>query len=106
MGKKIASSSKKQDSKKRKGKSKELQDPNAPAKPTSSYFFFLSIRRKQLKQENPELSNQESVLILGREWASLSEIQKLVFEKLAEADRVRYEKEMEIYNANLHYLSY
>ena len=84
----------KKGSKKRKQK---IVDPNAPKKPASSYFYFLSIRRNKLKLERPDLSHNESVIHLSKEWNCLTEPQKLVFEKLAEADRIRYEREYEEY---------
>lgn len=88
MGKKVLHKHKKQ----------KIEDENMPKKPASSYFYFLSIRRNQLKEEKPDLKNNELVLELGRDWNSLNDVQKLVFEKLAQADRVRYERELEIYN--------
>lgn len=68
-------------------------DPNAPRKPASSYFFFLQVRRNKLKQERPELTHNESVIYLGKEWDMLNKVQKLVFERLSEADKIRYERE-------------
>lgn len=80
-------------------KAKKLVDPNEPRKPTSAYFFFQMVRRNQVKQEKPSFSNTEVVVQLGKDWNNLTDIQKLVFEKLSEADRKRYEKEINIYKS-------
>ena len=55
------------------------------------------VRRNQVKEEKPSFSNTEIVIQLGRDWNNLTETQKLVFEKLSEADRKRYEQEITIY---------
>lgn len=78
-------------------KSKKYIDPLAPKKPTCAYFFFQVIRRPQVKVEYPLLSNTEIVIQLGKDWNQLTDIQKLPFEKLAEADRIRYERDYEKY---------
>lgn len=81
----------------KKASKKKIVDPNAPRKPASSYFFFLQVRRNKLKKEKPELSHNESVIYLGKEWDLLNKVQKLVFERLSEADKIRYEKECKEY---------
>lgn len=97
MGKKAPNSGIKS---RRTKKTKQFVDPNAPKRHASSYFYFLSVRRNELKEEQPNLKNNELVLELGRDWNALSDVQKLVFEKLSEADRIRYEREFEEYAKN------
>jgi len=80
-----------------KKKKKAITDPNAPKKPTCAYFFFQIIRRPQVKEERPYLTNTEVVIQLGKDWNILTNLQKLPFEKLAEADKIRYEKDLEVY---------
>ena len=81
----------------KKKKNKAPVDPNAPKKPTCAYFFFQIVRRPQVKAERSNLSNTEVVIQLGKDWNILTDMQKLPFEKLAEADKVRYEREMDTY---------
>lgn len=80
-----------------KKKKKSIVDPNAPKKPTCAYFFFQIIRRPQVKEERPYLTNTEVVIQLGKDWNVLTNLQKLPFEKLAEADKIRYERDLEVY---------
>lgn len=78
-------------------KKKVIKDPKAPKKPTCAYFFFQIVRRNQLKEEYPNLTNTEVVIQLGKDWNSLTDLHKLPFEKLSEADKYRYDTEMEKY---------
>lgn len=82
---------------KKTSKKKVPKDPNAPKKPTCAYFFFQIVRRNQLKDEYPNLTNTEVVIQLGKDWNSLTDLHKLPFEKLSEADKARYDMEMEQY---------
>jgi len=38
---------------------KKVKDPNAPKKPMTPFFTFLQMRRKEMKQANPDISVTE-----------------------------------------------
>ena len=86
------------DSKKKKKKKK---DPNAPKKPKSSFMYFSNAKRAEVKAANPEAPFGDIGKLLGNEWKQLSNDAKTEYEKLAEADKVRYQKEMENYSPPL-----
>lgn len=65
-----------------------------PKKVTSSFFVFLSQNRLRIKQENPDMSVCELGKAAGQEWKTLSDTDKMEYDKLIEEDRKRYNKEM------------
>ena len=74
-------------------------DPNKPKKATSAYFFFTGSRRESLTKERPELAKDVTQIAkaLGAEWAELDETARQPFVEQAEADKLRYAKQMESY---------
>lgn len=63
-----------------------------PKRALSPYIFFCKDYRKQLKEENPDMTAQQITSELGKRWSSLSDKEKSKYEKLAEKDKERYEK--------------
>lgn len=84
-------------SKKTDKKTKKKKDPDAPKKNCSSYIFFCKDTRDTVKEDNPEFKGTEVTKELGRMWRELDEEGKAPFVVKAEADKVRYSKEMEGY---------
>ncbi|UKK01217.2 high-mobility-group protein [Theileria orientalis] len=78
----------------KKGK-RTKKDPNAPKRALSSYMFFAKEKRNELIKENPELAKDVATVgkLVGAAWNSLDDSEKAPYEKLAEADRERYERE-------------
>jgi high mobility group protein B2 len=76
---------------------KKKKDPDAPKKNCSSYIFFCKDTRDTVKEDNPEFKGTEVTKELGRLWRELDEEGKAPFVEKAEADKVRYTKEMEGY---------
>ena len=75
-------------------KKKAKKDPNAPKRGKSSYFFYMDAMRDKVKQDNPEASFSEIGKLLGAGWKKLSSDEKAKYEKMAEKDKQRYQKEM------------
>ena len=84
-------------------KIKTLKDPNKPKRAKSAYLFYCddhrpkildSLRKKKKKVNIAEVSKQ-----LGAKWKGLSDTTKAPYEAKAQADRERYQEEMEQYNA-------
>ena len=75
---------------------KKKKDPNKPKGKKGAYIFFLEERRSERKDEKlsfPTLSKETS-----EEWKHLGAKEKEKFEKLALADKKRYEEEMADYS--------
>mmetsp|Transcript_12440 Transcript_12440/g.19162 ORF Transcript_12440/g.19162 Transcript_12440/m.19162 type:complete len:391 (+) Transcript_12440:95-1267(+) len=81
-------------------KQKKKKDPNAPKKNLSAYIFFCNDVRDSVKSKMPENTTQADIMKeLGRQWKDLTDKKKGKYDKMAEKDKVRYEKEMKKYNA-------
>merc|ERR1712048_654701 len=86
---------------KSKKKETKKKDPNAPKKASSAYIFFTTDNREKVKKAMGEnTSPQELMTELGRQWRELSEAKKKPYVRKAEKDKIRYQKEMEIYKKN------
>jgi len=84
-------------------KMKALKDPNKPKRAKSAYLFYCddhrqkildTMRKKKKKVNIADVSKQ-----LGAKWGGLSDAAKAPYETKAQADRERYQEEMEQYNA-------
>ena len=64
-----------------------------PKRGLTAYIFFCKEHRSVLKDEDPDLSTKEITSELGKRWRELSEKGRKPFDKLAAADKARYEKE-------------
>ena len=84
-------------------KMKALKDPNKPKRAKSAYLFYCddhrqkildTMRKKKKKVNIADVSKQ-----LGAKWKGLSDAATAPYEAKAQADRERYQEEMEQYNA-------
>ena len=73
------------------------KDPNAPKRAKSGYLFFCQDTRQEVVNENPDMKNTEVIRELGRQWQALDSRSKTKFNKMANKDKSRYEKEMQSY---------
>lgn len=80
-------------------RSKPPKDPNKPKRALSAFFFYANDERANVRAVNPDFSVGEVAKELGRQWNELGETEKLKYEKLAEGDRARYDREMTVYRA-------
>lgn len=78
-------------------------DPNVPPKPKSAYVYFTMLYRPTViteMQEKKEDTSLEHVSArLAGVWKTLDKKGKEKYEKLAEEDKVRYQKEWEMYES-------
>ena len=81
-------------------KVKKRKDPDLPKRALSSYLYFCSAYREQIKKDNPEASMTDISKLLGKKWKSLQESEKEPYETLHLQDKSRYEEEYEIYQEN------
>jgi len=73
------------------------KDPNAPKKPLSPYFLFQADTRPKIKAENPDMAFGDIAKAIGTEWKNVKPETKKHYEKLAEKEKARYEKDMASY---------
>lgn len=78
-------------------KTKKLKDPNAPKKGMSAFMLFSNEHRNKIKADNPEATFGEIGRKVGEAWKGLSDKQKQTYLKKAEADKKRYETELQTY---------
>lgn len=76
-----------------------LKDPLAPKKSLSGYLIFSNEKKPLVKQMEPDIKPREMMERLGALWRELSEEQKGEYLKVAEFDKVQYERELEAYLA-------
>jgi len=77
--------------------SKRPKDPNKPKRALSAFFYYANDERPKVRAANPDFSVGEVAKELGRQWNELMEDEKVKYEKSAEEDRARYDREMTIY---------
>ncbi|KAF8156151.1 high mobility group box domain-containing protein [Pholiota molesta] len=69
------------------------KDPNAPKRPASSYILFQNEVRKELKEQNPNLSNSDLLGLISEQWKQMSDEQKRYTAK------AQYSAEKQAYDA-------
>lgn len=78
-------------------KSKKVKDENHPKKPQTPYFAYMAevapAVREKSKQENGKVDISAVGKQLGVMWKALSDDEKAKFNKIADDDRARYERE-------------
>jgi hypothetical protein len=77
---------------------KEKKDPDAPKGKLNAYMFFCKDMRSTVVQENPNMKPKEILSELGSRWNQIKETREAKkYQKLAEADKIRYNEELERY---------
>ncbi|XP_071547909.1 high mobility group protein 20A-like isoform X3 [Panulirus ornatus] len=82
-----------------KGRKRRLlpKDSNAPKGPLSGYMLFMSDQREIIRQTNAGLAFHEITKLVAQRWAQLDVSAKTKYLEAAEADKERYQKELEEY---------
>ena len=81
-------------------KSRKVKDPHAPKRARGSFVFFTFDERPKIMQEYPGVKFVEMGTIMGERWRSLSDEEKKKYEELAADDKLRFNREMQQYNAS------
>jgi hypothetical protein len=76
---------------------KAKKDKNAPKRAISAFFFYQKERREPLKKEQPQLDNKQLISKMSEEWNNMNDVARIPFGKMAEQDKVRYEKQKKEY---------
>lgn len=79
-------------------KKKAEKDSKAPKKPLTSYIIFCTDKRKTVVDKNPTMAPKDVSRKLAELWKALSDSEKMVYVKKAEAEKERYAHEMENYS--------
>jgi len=77
------------------GGTKKAKDPNAPKRAMSAFFFWMQENRDKLKK--PGMGVADVAKAAGAEWGKLTD--KTKWEKKAEDDKKRYERDIAAYKA-------
>lgn len=108
VSKKEAAPSKSSSSKKKntdegssiKKKQKKKKDPNAPKRALSGFMFFSQLERENVKKDIPGIGFTEVGRVLGERWNKLTAEEKAPYEAKAQADKKRYQNQINDYNKN------
>jgi len=76
---------------------RRTKDPNAPKRALSAFFWFCHDERPAVRSLNPDFKVGDIAKQLGRRWSEVSPDTKRKYEAMAERDKARYEREMEVY---------
>lgn len=84
---------------------KEIIDKNnnyiyPPKRPCSAYIFFSKKERIDIKNKHPEMKFGDIAKLIGTRWKQISEKDKKKYIKIADDDKIRYNKEMEEFKKN------
>lgn len=82
---------------KRKAKGKKAKDPNKPKRNMSAFFLYSNANRSRVKEENPEVPFGQIAKILSAEYKGLPAKERAKWDKKAEKDKERYQREMANY---------
>jgi len=82
-----------------KGKRKKAKkDPNAPKRNMSAYFLYSNAIRSTVKEENPEATFGDIARLISEQFKTLAPKERALWDKKAEQDKERYQREIQEYN--------
>jgi len=89
---------------KKKKKAKIPKDANAPKKPQTAYFLWLTENRERIKQENPDVKAGPAIVKLaGSKWAAMTDDQKKPYQERAVEAKKQYEIDFAKYKESAEY---
>lgn len=72
-----------------------------PKKALSAYMIFVRETRQVVWEQNPNMHALEVMKEVGRTWQNLNANSKVIYEEKAQADKIRYQNELEIFQNDL-----
>ncbi|CAJ1990557.1 TDP1 / high mobility group protein [Leishmania donovani] len=78
---------------------KEKKPDDYPKGALSPYIIFVNENREKLKAKHPDMKNTDLLSEMGNLWKKASEEEKSRYQKLADEDKLRYDREMAAYIA-------
>uniref|UniRef100_A0A2M4ASV7 Putative nucleosome-binding factor spn pob3 subunit n=1 Tax=Anopheles triannulatus TaxID=58253 RepID=A0A2M4ASV7_9DIPT len=76
---------------------KPPKDANAPKHPLTGYVRYMNEHRDAVRQKHPTLSHMDLTKLMAEDWSKLPEDKKKPYLEAAEADKIRYNKEIQEY---------
>ena len=83
--------------KKGRGKGKDVTDPNKPKGPKGAYMCFVQVARPKINAAHPDIKFADIAKMLGEQWKSMDPATRTGYEKMAEQDKERYQREIAAY---------
>lgn len=77
-----------------------MATPKAPKGAKSAYVFFCNQERPNVLASNPNLEFTEVGRILGQRWKAADEATKIKYQQMAEADKQRFQSEVQNFRAS------
>lgn len=81
---------------------KLARDPDLPKKPLNAYWIFFEKEKERVKAELEAKGSEKPTADVSKTltdmWKALSDDEKRPYQKLFEEDRVRYQREMSVFN--------
>lgn len=78
---------------------KEKKPDDYPKGALSPYIIFVNENREKLKAKHPDMKNTELLSEMGNLWRKVTEEEKGRYQKLADEDKLRYDRDMAAYIA-------
>jgi high mobility group protein B2 len=72
---------------------KSKKERTGPKRALTAYMYFCQVMRDSVKNDNPEMKGVDVARELGRLWKELDDHEKVPYEKMANSDKERYERE-------------
>ncbi|KAF8628170.1 hypothetical protein AX17_006040 [Amanita inopinata Kibby_2008] len=82
-----------------KRRKRKPKDPNAPKRPASSYILFQNEVRKEIKASHPNVSNNELLGIIAKQWQEMSDEDKAVYTQAMASAKERYSQDKKAYDS-------
>ncbi|KAH9963369.1 Non-histone chromosomal protein 6, partial [Lactifluus volemus] len=76
---------------------KKVKDPDAPKRAASSYIFFQNDLRQELRKQHPDISMNEVLARVSKQWAEMTPEQKAPYERLQAVAKQKWETEKRAY---------
>lgn len=74
-----------------------MVDPNKPKGPKGAYMCFVQVARPKINAAHPDLKFAEIAKMLGEQWKTMDAPTRASYEKMAEADKARYQADIAAY---------
>lgn len=75
-------------------KPRKTADDKGPKRSNTAYIYFSNDKRGEIKKENPDADFAEISKLIAKEWKTLSPKDKTPYQKMADEDKLRYQKEL------------
>jgi hypothetical protein len=85
---------------------KKPKDVNAPKRPPTGYFLFMTENRPNVVRQNPEAGIAQLGKIAGQKWREMSEEKKASYNNRAAKLKVAYQAELKAYRQSDKYREY